>query len=135
MNCKYRKENICDEEDGHHVNGLIRKLFDKVFKPFKHENEYKYQSHRRLNIIIDRRNIDDEKDTVIVFEPPSDCNTIPKEHADIPEIFFDQSRTCLIPKLGHGKNAIKHELKEDEKSISARDIVQGQISYIKKLIF
>lgn len=124
MKCKYLRKQVADDDED--VSRLIRQFFDKIFRPFHHQI-YKYKSHRRVNVIIDRRNVNSKKDAIIVFDPPSDCNTIPNIYHDVPEVFNDQSRQCLIPALGHGMNTIRNELKEEEKSITAKDAVQGQV--------
>merc|ERR1712228_255523 len=41
------------------------------------------------------------KDELIFFEPPNDCNKLPKEE-HVPMVYFETSRTCIIPRVGYG---------------------------------
>ena len=62
-------------------------------------DETTYPQFQRVNVVIDRRATEDNKNKIIMFQPPDDCNTIP--NAEIPpEYYFDLSRRCLIPRSG-----------------------------------
>eukprot|EP01083_Nonionella_stella_P100251 282482_1 len=89
-----------------------------------------YPSGRRFNMIIDRRvqskTHKNDKDVLIMFEPPADCNRLPK--ISIPETYFDLSRLCLIPKEGYVE--CHKRTPDDEahtKSINATTVSHGQI--------
>eukprot|EP01084_Bolivina_argentea_P094902 170630_1 len=81
---------------------IARKCIKNAFTKLRGQikgHDGKYPQNRRVNIIIDRRDYyktkPDDKDKLIVFEPPNDCSEL--SHTDIPECFFDLSRQCLIP--------------------------------------
>ena len=62
-----------------------------------------YPQNHRFSIFVDRRNdkpTNGNKDEIIIFQHPADCNTLPPDH--VPEIGFEFIRKCLIPrKDGH----------------------------------
>ena len=73
-----------------------------------------YPRQRRFEIFIDRRkngndNSDDnEKDKMLFFQPPKDCNSMPNNH--LAELYFETVRKCLIPRVGYadGDDEEKH---------------------------
>eukprot|EP01084_Bolivina_argentea_P105331 188602_1 len=87
-------------------------------------NREKYPQYSRLNIIVDRRNAYDKKtkDPLILFEPPDYCNKIPKEQHP-PELYFDLSRRCLIPRP---ESEEKMDINQTN-SLDARDAANGQL--------
>merc|ERR1712130_789526 len=65
----------------------------------------------RFCSFIDRRKPDDkdnkdkeifEKDEIIIFEPPNDCNQFPEDKQQ-PLFYFDTARTCIIPNMTYPK--------------------------------
>eukprot|EP01083_Nonionella_stella_P000688 1954_1 len=76
---------------------LTRQLVT-TYRQFKKElepqNVIHYPSRQRFNVVIDRRNGDNDSWTF--FDPPGNCNQMPnKPH--VPEWYFSASRQCLIP--------------------------------------
>ena len=57
-----------------------------------------------------------ESDELIIFEPPNDSNTFPKEQAQ-PMFYFDMSRRCVIPNIGYnnGQSADAYVDTDDHK--------------------
>merc|ERR1712176_564639 len=97
----------CSLDDQCHEN--IELIQDELIKGFREVREQLNNQngsclqYRRFNTIIDRRdfykNNGNHNDKLIIFEPPSDCNTIPHQH--LAEKYFDLSRMCLIPRSGY----------------------------------
>merc|ERR1712013_97354 len=82
--------------------------FIDPFKDFVEKNEMgkkhkAYPRMRRFCAIVDRRKGESEKDELIFFEPPKNCNSFP-EHKDgyVQLWYFDTSKTCILPQKGYG---------------------------------
>eukprot|EP01084_Bolivina_argentea_P044447 81786_1 len=106
--------------------GPIQHILHRSYQDFRsklHDNhknesfdEKTYPQHKRFSIFVDRRELDNncdiyDNDEVTFFQPPKDCNTIPKHH--VPEFGFELIRKCIIP--------------SEETNITALDTVNGQL--------
>eukprot|EP01083_Nonionella_stella_P008156 23541_1 len=59
-------------------------------------NMSEYPRKKRFCTMIDRREGGDEKeDSMIMFEPPDDSNTLPDQH--VPSWYFNAGKTCIVP--------------------------------------
>jgi len=81
----------------------FKQSFD-AFKKASHGAEKDYPHKRRLCAFVDRRGQGadgkEEKDELILFDPPAKCAALPGEHVAL--WYFDAARTCLVP--GKGKD-------------------------------
>ena len=74
-----------------------------------------YPKRKRFCIFVDRRA---DKDKITMFEPPSNCNTMPKKH--VSEWYFNASKVCILP----GSKGM--EFSDAERIVSHSDL-QGQV--------
>ena len=80
---------------------LYQRFRSELADKNKKINLREYPHRKRFNVFVDRRNYTNDKkwkDKITIFEPPSNCDTIPNEH--ISEVFYQSSRHCLIPNKG-----------------------------------
>ena len=110
--CKYIMKNIDENiqntgDDPDDIAARCEKYaYNEFYNKLGNEDiageKFRYPQNRRLNFVFDRRDYykqsKDEKDYIILFTPPSNCSEVPSDH--VPEIFFDLSRRCLIPREG-----------------------------------
>jgi len=73
-----------------------------MYKKYGVPEDARFPRQHRFVSMIDRRKPTQnlKMDDVYFYEPPSDCNTIPKQaHLDL--WYFDASKKCILP-VGHG---------------------------------
>merc|ERR1740123_96248 len=127
-----------DDEKSDNANGPKRaRLFGDAFKKFRTESiETKYKGkkeyanypwNKRFNAFIDKRKPDDKDnndkniskdDELVFFEPTEDANKLTSDGGKnknelSPMVFFDRSRTVLIPSEGYNAKIGKSD---DEKA-------------------
>eukprot|EP01084_Bolivina_argentea_P135574 238875_1 len=81
----------------------FKEFSNKLAKDKYNDSKYNmenYPKQKRFCTLIDRR--DEKSDSIIMFEPPDDCNTVPEEH--VPEWYFNASKTCIVPAKKYGTN-------------------------------
>merc|ERR1712228_714107 len=103
------------------------RMFNDGFKKFKSQkiaNQYKgkelkeYPRRHRFCSFLDQRKPDDKdnKDELIFFEPPKNCNSFPEKDQPQPMFYFDMSRTCIVPHIGYKNGSLKDEPSVNQKN-------------------
>eukprot|EP01084_Bolivina_argentea_P141080 247948_1 len=114
------------------------RLFAQEFRTFQNmvenqKKQYNYPNYKRFCSLIDRRQPDKYKncnvsksDEIIFFEPPNNCNTIPKPYY-VPEWFLDSSQTCFLPYIGYN-NGIKqsNDNNDTDKPVTSKSVCEGR---------
>eukprot|EP01084_Bolivina_argentea_P248535 415754_1 len=115
---------------------------EKINEKYKKDNDMysQYPRKHRCCTLIDRRKPKKgkdasgiaEEDELIIWEPPTDCNTFPdeKDRGYVPFWFFDSTRTCIVPNDDYDdmKSDIDKQLK------SMKDVVTSKTGANGKLI-
>jgi len=109
---------IVSDDDKEHTDGdRITQLMEEAFAEFKQKipagDREAYPLRRRFCIFVEccapNRDIDAQSmdgDEITIFEPPSDCDSLPK--GCVEEYFQETARRCIIPHRGYSE-----ELKEE----------------------
>ena len=120
----------------------LKDLFNE-FSRNKFKSSTQYPKNRRFCILIDRRKPGEEDygiiedDECLIFDPPSNCNKIPKNV--VPLWFLDSSATCIIPGIGYdnetGDNkwqqgrygVTKYETYDPQEVITSKSVMSGAL--------
>eukprot|EP01084_Bolivina_argentea_P181554 313538_1 len=123
--CTYVATNI---DAKNNISSVLTNTFGKFVAELNNKyqkNMIHYPKQKRFCTVCDRQYLQNcMKDSIIMFEPPDDCNTIPFEH--VPEWYFNASKTCIVPsmKYNNGNRGVEFDV---ECTITADMTYKGQM--------
>jgi len=106
----------------------ITLLFEEAFAEFKQKlpegDRTEYPKQRRFCVFVDRhaphrgaQSVDG--DEITIFEPPSDCDSLPEDCVE--ERFLETVRSCIIPHRGYGAEQRDETLQRPSSQIPKND--------------
>merc|ERR1712228_1003802 len=98
----------------------------------EHKNDEDVSPNKLVNNGNDNNNDDDDEkvdnsiideDEIYFFEPPANCNVIPKNA--VPLWYFDSSKTCIVPNIGYTEAMLADKINNVSKDKQSEEVIHS----------